>query len=153
MLVFKCEANPAFSSPLPTFPPLFCAPATSIFFSSGVSAVFSKVWIKVETGRVKRWNREKCLTPGGWWHRMWEWREWWLPCLVPTTEDTVRTNHQKWQLSQEIFWIKTPLQNKGKISLLPVLCDSSAATPDTYPIQTNSGSAEWKYYRSVVLNA
>lgn len=55
-------------------------------------------------------------------------------------------------LTGNILDQNTTLQNKVRISLIPILCDFSAATRGGYTIQA-CVSAERKYYRSVVLNA
>ncbi|XP_029875799.1 small integral membrane protein 11A isoform X2 [Aquila chrysaetos chrysaetos] len=87
----------------------------------------------METRRVKRRNGEKCLTTGGWWHRMWECNvEGAVASLLSSNcrrhcED--RTSKAS-ALTGNILDQNATLQNKGRISLLPVLCDFSVATPD-----------------------
>ena len=155
MVLFKCEVNPAFFCPPPTYFSLPCAPAPPIFFCLGISAVFNKVWIKMETGRVNSRNGEKCLTTGGWWHRMWECN---MERAVASPLSSNRKRHCEDRpskvsaLTGNVLDQNTTLQNKGRISLLPVLCDFSAATPGGYTFQARV-SAERKCYRSVALNA
>lgn len=142
MFFLKCEVNPAFFSPFPLYS-LCPLPQLHPFFSLGFSAVFSKFWIKMESGRVERRNGEKCLTTGSWWHRMWECN------MQRAVASLLSSNHRRCcedrpskvsALTGNILDQNTTLQNKGSISLLPVLCDFSAATRDGCTIQADSGS-------------
>lgn len=150
--------NPAFFSPLPTFFSLSHAPAPRIFFCPGVSAVFSKVWIKMETRRVKRQNGEKCLTTGGWWHRMWECSE------ERVVASLLSSNHRRHcedkpskvsALTGNISDQITTLQNKWRILSFPSFVTSVQLLlmdKQFRQIQAHV-SAQRKYYKSVALNA
>lgn len=146
-------------SPFPTFFSLSRAPAPPIFFS-----VLGFQLYLIRSG--SKWRLEESRSEMG--RRAWPpeaggtacgnatWREQWLPHSVPTTEDTVRTDHQKCQLSQEIFWIKTPLfRTKGEfLYFLSFVTSVQLLLVDTQLRQIQAYvSAERKYYRSIALNA
>lgn len=82
------------------------------------------------------------MTTRGWWHSMWECN------MERAVASPLSSNHRRHcedrpskvsALTGNILDQNTTLQNKGRISLLPVLCDFSAATPGGYTIEADSG--------------
>lgn len=130
--------NPAIFSPFPHFLLPAPCPSSTCFFCAGVSAVFNKVWIKMETGKVKRQMGKKCLTTEGWWQEVG------MQCAFPAQFQPQKTlwgqTIRSISCHGKHFGSKQHCSEQRGVSLLHVLFYFSAATPGGYTIQADSGS-------------